>query len=313
MKKQFQVSLLSFLVIMAISNKSHAQTLIHYWSFNNFFGVNYTPNIPPIDADYSDLDTSKARIYYAEMAGVSDSFNTYEDFYATTPADSDLYNMQFGDTAGNSLRLRNPSDSMYLLLYIPTTHFENIVLAYSSESSSATHGMLQQFYSYSLDSGLTWITSGGLSMQYDTVYEAFHLSSVSFTDTNANNNPKLVFRIVFGPNNTGTSGNDRIDNVTVTGDSIGGTAPSAVAQVAATVPSYTLYPNPVLNVLDINSQADGAKSIVIYNTIGQKVFEADKTGTDFSVNLAGLIAGEYYINITEKSSGTKSVMKFSKY
>src|ERR1700748_1321425 len=122
MKKHAQILFLA-IAIMIAGTSANGQTLIHYWNFNSFTGVEYTDTIHGIAADYSVLDTAKAKIFYAEMPGVSASYSTYVDFYPTIPSDSDNVNLQHGDTAGNSLRPRNPSDSMYLLFYIPTTHF----------------------------------------------------------------------------------------------------------------------------------------------------------------------------------------------
>jgi hypothetical protein len=311
MKKQIQVLLFS-IAILATSTRSGAQTLIHYWNFNTFNAVYYTPNIPPIDADFSVIDTSKARIYYEEMAGVSDSFSTYEDFYPTVATDSDNVNLQMGDTAGNALRVRNPVDSMYLVFYIPTTNFKNIVLKYASQSSSTSHGPLHQDFSYSLDSGATWISSGsGLSEFSDSAWLYFHLTSVTFNDTAANNNPKLVFRITFSGNTTGTSGNNRFDNVTVQGDNISGSS-SSVAQVTTLVPVYAVYPNPTSGILNVTSDLDEAKFVTILNAAGQQLYATTASGKSFSIDVAALATGNYYIQMLGKVSGNNKTIEFIK-
>jgi len=312
MKKHVQILFLS-VVMIAANLRSNAQTIIHYWNFNNFTSKMYTDTIHGINADYSDLDKSKAQILYAEMSGVSSSFSTYEDFYPTVAADYDTVNLQLGDTAGNALRPRNPSDSMYLLFYIPTTNFKNISLKYGSESSSVGSGMLHQIFDYSVDSGVNWKTSG-LSIPSDSAWLIFHLTSINFSDTLVNNNPKMVFRIAFNGNTSGTSGNNRFDNVTVEGDSIGGTGttPSGVVQVVKVTPSYNLFPNPVSNTLDINGNIDGLKSIVIYNTLGETVYSSSVAGKNLTLNVADLKAGNYFIDITEKISGVVSTLKFIK-
>jgi hypothetical protein len=205
------------------SAQSQAQsTLIHYWNFNSFYGVMYTDTIHGIDANYSIHDTTKAQILYAEMPGTSSSYTTYEDYVAAASGspDFDTVNERFGDSSGNALRLRNPSDSMELLFYIPSIHYTHILLQYASQSSSITHGQLHQDFSYSVDSGLTWRTTG-LSELSDSAWLTYHRTTVRIaTDSSVKNNSKLVFRIIFSGNTTGTSGNNRIDNVTVEGDSI---------------------------------------------------------------------------------------------
>ncbi len=208
---------LSALVLLCIPSRS--QTLIHYWHFNNFTATMYTPDITGVDADYSIHDTSKAKILYAEMPGVSASYSTYEDYYPVLSTDGDLNDLM-GQPDGNALRPRNPSDSMYLLFYIPTDHYKNISLTYATYSSSVAHGPLHQLFDYSADSGTTWSTAG-LSETSDSAWSSsFNLVTVAMTDPSVNNNPQLVFRITFNGNTTGASGNNRFDNVALYGDSI---------------------------------------------------------------------------------------------
>ena len=217
--------LITTLVITTVTiNALNAQgTLIHYWHFNNsgYLGAMHTypvDTIHSIAADYSIHDTSKARILYSEVPGTSSVYSTFID---TVNADAtDTVNARMSTASGYAIRARNPSDSMQLLFYIPTVHYNNILLSYGSESSSTSHGQLRQNFDYSVDSGLTWRASG-LSMTSDSAWLIFHRTSISFTtDTMVNNNSKLVFRIKFTGNNTGTSGNNRFDNITVDGDSI---------------------------------------------------------------------------------------------
>ncbi len=216
--------LITTLVITTVTiNSLNAQgTLIHYWHFNNYtLGAMHTypvDTIHSIAADYSIHDTSKARILYSEIPGTSSVYSTYID---TVVGDvSDTVNVRMSTASGYALRARNPSDSMQLLFYIPTVHYNNILLTYGSQSSSTSHGQLHQNFDYSVDSGLTWRTSG-LSITSDSAWLIFHRTSISFTtDTMVNNNSKLVFRIKFTGNTSGTSGNNRFDNITVDGDSI---------------------------------------------------------------------------------------------
>ncbi len=243
-----------FISAVLISVAGMAQgTLIHYWHFNNFTTAMYFPSITGIAADYSIHDTSKAKILYAPMPGVSSVYPTYEDPYPTVAADTDIYNLRLGQPAGTALRPRNPCDSMYLLFYIPTVHYRNIVLKYESETSSLGHGPAHQVFDYSIDSGATWRTSG-LSEPLDSAGTAFRLITVSFTsDSAVNNNAKLVFRITFSGNTTGTSGNNRFDNVTVDGDSI-----YAVSTITTTPAAYGPFCNSSTNTLSVPFTSVGA-------------------------------------------------------
>ena len=315
MKKQLQILSLAITFAMGVALQSNGQTLIHYWHFNNYAqGAMHTDTIHAVAADYSDLSVATANILYAEIAGTSPVYNSYVDSVQPSAGapDYDTVNTQMSEPAGAALRVRNPSDSMQLYFYIPTTNFNNIVLSYGCESSSATHGMLQQVFDYSVDSGLTWRTSG-LSIPSDSTKTVFTRTTVSFpADTQVNNNPKLVFRITFLGNNTGTSGNNRFDNVTVMGDSIGAVSPTYVGQLNANKLSYTVYPNPAGTTINISGIDAGDKLVMIFNELGQNVYTGSKNGKGFSLDVSALDAGNYYLRVRSNLTGKTDMMKFVK-
>ena len=324
MKRQLLTGLLCLAAIIAVNVKGNAQsTLIHYWHFNNFTWSDTSanaiilptiahPGIFGLDADFSILDTSKAKILYTRQAGVSSSWpdtNTYHvgftfiDDYSGTGV-----NVRMGVDSGFGLRTRNPSDSMELRFYIPTTNHQNIVLKYACERSGS--GMLQQVFDYSSDSGATWKVTG-LSATSDTVTASYSLFSVGLADASANNNPKLVFRMKFvGQNNT-PNGNDRFDNVTVEGDTLGAVG-SKVVQLNANSATYTLSPNPATNSLVINSSLPGEKFILIYNSLGQSVLTEIISDKQTLINTANFNSGNYYISIRENSTGRITTIPFIK-
>ena len=219
MNRNLRASVICICLLFALIGRSHGQSrLIHYWHFNHPVYM-VIPNIHGIDADYSILDTSKAKIMYMENAGVSSAYSTFIDTVATSATDYDTVNLRLGATGGNALRARNPSDSMELRFYTPTTHYKNIVLKYAYERT--TNGATLQTYDYSIDSGVTWRTSGLTVTMDSATLNVFSLFTENFTDTMVNNNPKLVFRVkFFGGGVSSTSGNNRFDNVTVEGDTL---------------------------------------------------------------------------------------------
>jgi hypothetical protein len=218
------------LSLFLISTQLSAQSLLHYWHFNTLNTGLTTPVNPatilPIKADFTTKDTSVVKLYYRAISGTSSSYTTYWD--QTT---GDLANARLGEIAGNCVRPRNPTDSMQLIMYIPSTGFQNITVKYGVQRSSASNGASENRFAYSVDSGATWRTSG-LSATTFSTSTAWTTATVIINDTQANNNAKLVFRILFtGTGNTGTSGNNRIDNITVEGTTAGGGA--AAPQVTA--------------------------------------------------------------------------------
>ncbi len=295
---------------LLINTHSNAQTtLIHYWHFNNFsYAPMYTPTISPVAADYSIHDTSKAKIFYTTLPGVSSSYSTYLDTVLTIVADYDTMNLRLSQPPGHALRVRNHSDSMQLLFYIPTINYHNILLKYGVERTNS--GAQLENFDYSLDSGATYITTGMSVTSYAiTTASIFGLVSVSLPETAANNS-KLVFRVQFATGSSNPSGNNRFDNVTVDGDSIT-TYVSPLIQ-PTTIADYTLYPNPVINSVEINTASEGDKSFTIFNELGQSVYVGLGSGTHFSINTAKLSNGNYFIRINEMNTGSISTIKFVK-
>jgi hypothetical protein len=296
-------------LLCLVANITKAQSsLIHYWHFNNYaLGAQYTDTIHGVAADYSAIDTSKAKILYAEAPGTSATYSTHLDTVWTLATDFDTINLRMGDTAGAALRVRNPSDSMQLLFYIPTNGFKNILVTYASQSSSVTHGQLHQIFDYSVDSGATWRTSG-LSMASDSAWLVYHRTSLTFTtDADVNNNPRLVLRITFSHNTTGTSGNNRFDNVTVDGDPI----PTETKQIAGPV-QINLYPDPVENVLHIGAAAGTITPLYIADFQGRVIRSFPANATINEVDTHDLNSGTYMFLYQDVSNGQIISVPFSK-
>ncbi len=308
MKRNVLTLLCCIGAMLVFQTKGTGQTLIHYWHFNDYNqGAMYTPTINGIVADYTDLAGSNPNILYKSNTGTAP--NTYIDSLQPVASDRDTLNARMGELPGAAIRARNPSDSMKLYFYIPTTNFKNIVLKYATELSSLTHGMLVQNFDYSTDGGTNWKTSG-LSETSDAADTIFKLVTVSFNDTTANNNANLVFRITFSGNDTGTQGNNRFDNVTVEGDSIGST--TDIANLMHTAAGYILFPNPVANSLEVTTTMTGDKSVMITNATGHIVYTGCSGDTHVSINTSGLESGNYFITIRENTSGKVSKLKFIK-
>jgi len=301
-----------------------ATSLIHYWHFNNLLGAWHNPNIPVFKADWSAIDTNKTGIAYKTVTGTSSAYAGYVDDLATGTADSDVYNLRtiagVPTPAGNAYRFRNPTDSAYLVLYIPSTNYKNLVFSYAVEASSVTSGMHYNNFSYSTDSGATWKTVG-LDHTMDSTYspydftapvQTFKLITVNFTsaDTTVNNNKKLAFRIIPSYNTSLTSGNNRFDNFALDGVKID-TTHVDVPTITSNTTTPVLYPNPAGNNLYINAFAEGEKSVIIYNITGQRVAIMQSADKIMNISTSQLTPGMYYVNV-RLQSGEVFTMKFIK-
>jgi len=311
--KQF---LLSILIAGLVITAQAAPKVIHYWHFNTLTTAYHNPGIPVVKANISTIDTNKAVIAYKLLPGTSSAYAGYIDNVAGTDT-----NNRFGITAAgaanNGYRMRNPSDSAYLQLYIPTKGYKNIQLSYVLESSSTASGQLTQNFDYSTDSGTTWKTSGLNITTLDvsqTKYQGTNWGMVnvnfSLDTANTNNNNRLVFRIKFAGNTSGTSGNNRFDNIVVEGDSLAsggsGVGVSSIPNNAASM----LYPNPVHDQLNIVCAA-GNKMVRIMNSNGQLVRVLQTTETRLQLNCEDLGAGSYFLIISkdQKTAETFSFIK----
>jgi len=178
--------------------------VIHYWNFNALPSGNLTS----VTTDAS-LVAGASITYEGEGAGYMDAF---EPGYET--------NARNGDLPGQGLRARNPSDTRTLLFALPTTNFKNIVLRFATARTGS--GATQQSYSYTVD-GINYITDGLALSDFSTKEDPTNdLVTVDFSSVAAvNDNPNFRFAITFsGDTASGTSGNNRFDNVTVEGVSL---------------------------------------------------------------------------------------------
>jgi len=293
--------------------------LIHFWHFNNF------PTFAPpsggsannfrntgIHADYSSIDTSKAKLYYRTMDKVSNMYSSYWD--AVT---GDTVNQRMNVIGGTAFRARNPSDSMQLLLYIATTHYKNIKVSYACQKSSFASGQFQQNYDYSLDAGNTW-KNAGLNKKLDSSFgltpgngsSLYTKISLSFpNDTLAGNNPNLILRIKFSAspsgigNPNGLSGNNRFDNFVVEGDTTTAkpqavVLPTLINKINSSVLMCSIYPNPSNGAITIFAEGEGEKQVNIFDITGKKIIEAQFTNASDNLHLNNLKAGIYFVQIS---------------
>jgi hypothetical protein len=165
-----------------------SRMLIHYWNFNS-------------------SDTTQMLMPNTSIGGAS---ITYVAAYYDAVDPGSSFNLRNGDTAGTGLRMRNPFTSVTFNL--PTTGYQQPILIFAAERSS--NGPSIDNVSYTLDG--TTFTAGGLAANtfaLDTLWNeyTFDFSSIA----GASNNPHFAVQFSSANNNTGTSGNDRYDNVTL--------------------------------------------------------------------------------------------------
>jgi hypothetical protein len=189
--------LATLFLCLALAPASMAQELIHYWNFNEPASSPTWPQ--PLAANSGD-----GLITYTFVEGNVVSFG------GTTT------NAQGGDPMGGSFVVQNGSDAVnngrYFELSVPTTGFEAITLSYATQRTST--GFDSQSFEYSLD-GATFMPFTSIT----SIPGTYQLRSVDFSAVSgAENNPDFRIRVILdGGSSTSTAGNNRFDNITLTG------------------------------------------------------------------------------------------------
>lgn len=172
-------------------------TLMYYWNFNAKDSSKHG----------ADVSNGGGNAFYTFFAGNSTGTKGYVDFTTGTSI-----NLQGSADSGSCLRLRNPADSV--IFRMPTTGFKQVKLMYAEQRTSSGPSINSIYYT---TDGTHYVSTALANNQYtiDTVFKQFDFDFSS--DSAANNNPAFAVKIVFNNNNTGTSGNDRFDNVSLLG------------------------------------------------------------------------------------------------
>lgn len=203
-KDTITISLTKAMYFKAVFAKDMTDTsvVIDYWHFNN---LSQDETLTSVNAD-STL-TGNAVITYE---GTGDGYMDASD-----PDEGSDINAQYNQPAGTDLRARNPSDTRYILIKAPTTAYKEIKLAYAA--TRTTKGAQYQRVSYTTD-GTTWNLKQD-SIEPPNPETEFALENLDFSgDVNVDNNPLFAIKIeFFGSQASGSSGNNRFDNITVSG------------------------------------------------------------------------------------------------
>lgn len=173
--------------------QQNQQQLIHYWNFN-------APD-KLLEASYT-LREGTLKTKVDEGASTEVSSGTGNGFRAE--------NTWFEQEAGSHLRINNPLGSE-LVYTLPTTGFSDISFQYESRRSG--QGSEIQRIAYSLD-GSSFIEKEAIQvLDEDPIVYTIDFSGIE----GVNNNPNFSISIKFEAGEGSTAGNNRFDNVTISG------------------------------------------------------------------------------------------------
>jgi hypothetical protein len=180
----------------------HAQTVLHYWNYNNSASVNelLTPT-------FSLVGSPSLTHLTGGISSVQFTGNTGQGFDVTNP------NARNGDAALTHLRFNDPIGGG-LLFSLPTTGYDDIIVKYATRRSGSGAGT--QRIDYSVD-GTNFISFGTINpVDGDPALATLDFSAIA----EAGNNANFKIRITFEQGAGGTVGNNRFDNFTLEGTAL---------------------------------------------------------------------------------------------
>ncbi|MBE0661502.1 MAG: choice-of-anchor J domain-containing protein [Bacteroidales bacterium] len=217
------------LLLVFATNALHAQTLLYYWNFND--------NVPATDENWTQPIMSQIG-----DAEISYTFTEAYSFSGTT------INGIEGEVNGGSFAPRGGVDVVnngaYFTITAPTTGYQDIILTYPTRRTST--GFHTQEIQYTID-GTNWLPKESIDISlFVSNWVEGQVINVNFSGVaGVDDNPDFAIRVIL--TGAGTSaGNNRIDNIKVTGSQPGAVSPPANFS-AATVSVSQIDLNWVLN------------------------------------------------------------------
>jgi hypothetical protein len=261
--------------------------LLYYWHFND---LTTASDVTEIDADFTLLAGFTGKFEY------TDPIEGERDIDRFSPGTN--LNIQMGVAVGSGARVRNPAATRSLVFDVPTTGAENIVFTYAIQRSN--NGSQTNTIEYSLDGGVTFITVGLTdNVQPVADVEVWQLLTYDFTPvTGANNNPDFKIRIRFEDINAANpSGNNRYDNITLTGNVV---QPDLGLHNLQQI-NVNAYPNPASEALTIDAQ-ETIEHIYVFDSAGGLATQYGHVhASNVSFDITSLQSGIYTVLIQSVS------------
>jgi len=175
----------------------HAQTLLHYWNFNNPASAQTisSPDVSLVGTSTL-IHTLGANTVFDHANGTGNNFNL-----------SNL-NARNNDVAGSHLRFNNPIGGS-LIFSLPTTGYNDPIVKFTTKRSGSGAGT--QTWSYSTD-GTSYTTFATINpVDGDPTLQTLDFNSIAAADNNAN----FKLKVEFSQGPGALVGNNRFDNFTL--------------------------------------------------------------------------------------------------
>ncbi|HOH21914.1 MAG TPA: fibronectin type III domain-containing protein [Bacteroidales bacterium] len=209
---------MSFLFIFTMIGLTQAQSVIANWNFNDLVAAPNTSTVITADVGTGTL--------YLDGTHGSSTWSTA----TPNPQLTAFTGYAAGDApSGMAIALANSSSNGQGVVFVfSTEQMENIQLAFIVRGS--TSGFTSHAWSYSVDNGTTFVPIDGNNTASATGFPVWQ--EVDFSSVTGLNNQETVYLKLVVDGCSSASGNNRIDNFTITG----------TAMVALSTPVVTTLP-----------------------------------------------------------------------
>jgi uncharacterized protein YjiK len=280
--------------LLFLTSYSNAQTLLHYWNFNN-------------NASVTTITTPTTSIVPGASINAIISGSSLIDFVGGTGSNFNLLNLnaQNSDPSGTHLRFNLPIGSA-LVFALPTIGFQNIVVKFAANRSGSGAGT--QVWSYTTDGTTYSPFTNVIPSSADPALVTLDFSAISA----ANNNSNFKLKVEFLQGAGGLVGNNRFDNFTAEGATfISG--PDTAAPIATFLPVSgatnaasnvrpTISFNENVRLLNndaiTNTNIDAVVELRLNNSTGAAVpFDATFVSNTITINPTSILANNqlYYV------------------
>ncbi|MDG5800510.1 CotH kinase family protein [Marinilabiliaceae bacterium ANBcel2] len=275
--------------------------VIHYWHFNNLSDESFNRT----EADISKTDKKGSIAIEGEGEGYMDIVD-----------DGTIINSYNNTIEGLALRVRNPLNNNHLKLKVPTTNYDKPILRYAVKRT--TNGPRINNIYYRTDNEGEWKkikTQIKVTSEY-RIIEADFLN-IPETYNNDNFSVKIDFT---GDHTAGSDGNNRFDNITLTGhkavedqdeeeeneEKENGEEENGEDKNGDKEYIHNIYPNPAGEEINIRS-SNNIKRVTVYNIGGQKIlqYHLPDNNKKISQNVSSLTAGIYIFEIVTSKETLK--------
>ncbi len=259
--------------------------LVHYWHFNSL-----NDEVTEVVSDYSSFGNP-----FIRYPGTGDGYMDERKHRDQDPVSNLNLQMEQQPDQGAVLRARNPSDTRELIFETPSSGYKDLQFRYATTRTN--NGATMQTLFYSLNDGENWIEA---LPSYETkILPIWELKTFDLADVpQADHNPDLKFKITFqGENASLASGNNRFDNITLSGIPL----TSNINSHLSNNQSFKIYPIPAKDFIYLIPETNSTtilQQVKIFSLDGKVVMNLQAEKSMDKISVDHLEPGVYILQLS---------------